>query len=109
MKAKEKIKELQKKYESELMDLVVSRVCKHYKIDRKLITLKRQDAYISEPRQAAMYIMRIHRVGMRVIARYFSKDFTTVMLAANTVQDRIDTEDDFRQKIQSLMDLCKAV
>lgn len=81
---------------------VLISVCDNYKIKRSDIFIKTRKDEILIPRQLAMYLMFKESIRHGEIGRYFDMDRTTVIHAIKRIQNLIDTEDDFKQKVKDI-------
>jgi chromosomal replication initiator protein len=85
--------------------LIKERVAKHFGISIKEMEAQRRDQRVTLPRQVAMYIAwQLTGASLPQIAREFGKkDHTTAMYARDKINDMMDADEAFRNKIRSLI------
>ena len=85
--------------------LVKKVVCAEYGITLEEMALKTRSLRIAFPRQVAMWLChRLYNWGERQICAAFNKGRGTPWNALKTVGDRMDTEDDVKDRIEGLIE-----
>ena len=88
------------------MDLILKKICAHFKITAYQLLDKTRKKNIAFPRQIAMYLsnLLIPQLSLKEIALYYKrKDHTTVLHANKTVEKKFKEDNDFRIEIESLI------
>lgn len=84
-------------------DIVIS-VCKTFGVSVRDIRGKRRLAEFVEPRQVCMYLLR-QELGLplETIAKELNRqDHTTVLHAIDRVEERMETDEDFRERVKEV-------
>ena len=91
------------------INLIKERVARAHGLTVKEMDYQRRDQRLAAPRQIAMYLARkLTECSLPQIAREFGKkDHTTVMYACNKVQDQMQRDEAYRNKVNSLITLCQ--
>ena len=89
---------------------IKERVAKAHGLTVKEIDQKRREKRLVAPRQIAMYIAtELTGFSLPTIAREFGKlDHTTVMYARDKVKAMMETDEAYRNKVRSLVNLCQS-
>ena len=79
-------------------------VCQYYSLPLEAINSTSRKREIAEARQVAMYLARTHtNTSLSVIGQSMGKrDHTTVLYACRTVQNQMDVDSSFRERINIL-------
>lgn len=90
--------------ESITVDKICNIVCQYYSIPLDAINSQSRKREIAEARQVAMYLARTHtNTSLSVIGNTMGKrDHTTVLYACKTVQNQIDVDSKFKERINTL-------
>ena len=90
--------------ESITVDKICNIVCQYYSLPLEAINSKSRERKIAEARQVAMYLARTHtNTSLSVIGQSMGKrDHTTVLYACKTVQNQMDVDSSFRERINIL-------
>lgn len=74
--------------------LIIHNVCRYYGVEENILRGPQRSRNISEPRQVAMYLMRL-MIGMSQddIAKVFSRDRTTVLHSLKQVDKTLQMKD----------------
>lgn len=80
------------------------RVCKHFGIKPESIHVKTNKRDIVMVRQITCYLQELFvlNAGVSSIARFFNQDHTTVIHSRKTVNNLIDTDDEYNKTITEL-------
>lgn len=85
------------------IDYIIENVCKYHNMPTWKIYLKTHEREIVEPRQIAMYFTkRKTNMSLYAIGDEFNKNHATVLHACKKVQNIIDTDKKFKEKINSI-------
>jgi len=111
--AREALKDLVNKKKNESIEVNIERIKKiitdDYNLRMEDMQSKKRTQNIAFPRQIAMYLSReltdfsLPHIGTEFVGR----DHTTVIHAHNKIQEKIENEDDFSNKIERLIDTIK--
>ena len=84
---------------------IVSAVCDRFGVKAEAVLGQRRTQVIALPRQVAMYLLRqLTDLSLMEIGRVFGgRDHTTVIYACDKIGRRINTEEAFREKVNSLI------
>ena len=87
------------------LDDIEKTVCEYYKISSERLRTKRRHRDIMKARQVYMYLSRkLTQHTLRQIADHIGGyDHTTVVHAVQTVQNLMDTEQDYNQDVNNLL------
>ncbi len=85
---------------------IIDVVTSFYNVKLSELQSKRRHKSIALPRQVCMWLARQEtRYSLQEIGGYFGgRDHTTVMHSIKTVEDRLDTDDQFAHQVQELSD-----
>jgi chromosomal replication initiator protein len=88
---------------------IIDVVTSFYNVKLSELQSKRRHKSIALPRQVCMWLARQEtRYSLQEIGGYFGgRDHTTVMHSIKTVDDRLDTDDQFAHQVQELSDRVK--
>jgi chromosomal replication initiation ATPase DnaA len=92
---------------AEQADLVIiqDEVAKWYKIDAAMLWSRERTADLIEPRHLAMFFARhFTKHTVVVISQAFFRDHGMVTFAINSIEARLETEPDFRERLNALRD-----
>lgn len=78
---------------------IAEKICEYFDMTIDVLKEKNRKRYILDARQVCMYLMRKRGITAMAIGKFFDKDHTTVLWAVESVQDKIDTEEDYRRKV----------
>ena len=86
------------------VDKICNIVCQYYSLPLEAINSTSRKREIAEARQVAMYLARTHtNTSLSVIGQSMGKrDHTTVLYACKTVQNQMDVDASFRERINIL-------
>jgi chromosomal replication initiator protein len=93
------------------LDLIRKKVCNNFNISGDSIFLKTRKSEIAQPRQVAMYLSNLYipSLTLKTIANYYKlKDHTTVLHAIKSTKTKIETDNNLKYQVQSLMDQLKS-
>jgi chromosomal replication initiator protein len=111
--AREALKDLVNKKKNESIEVNIERIKKiitdDYNLRMEDMQSKKRTQNIAFPRQIAMYLSReLTDFSLPHIGTEFGgRDHTTVIHAHNKIQEKIENEDDFSNKIERLIDTIK--
>jgi len=111
--AREALKDLVNKKEKRSIEVNIERIKKiitdDYNLRMEDMQSKKRTQNIAFPRQIAMYLSReLTDFSLPHIGNEFGgRDHTTVIHAHNKIQEKIENEDDFSNKIERLIDTIK--
>mgnify|MGYP006423356983 CR=1 FL=1 len=111
--AREALKDLVNKKKNESIEVNIERIKKiivdDYNLRMEDMQSKKRTQNIAFPRQIAMYLSReLTDFSLPHIGNEFGgRDHTTVIHAHNKIQEKIENEDDFSNKIERLTDTIK--
>ncbi|MFN2340471.1 MAG: chromosomal replication initiator protein DnaA [Halanaerobium sp.] len=111
--AREALKDLVNKKKNESIEVNIERIKKiitdDYNLRMEDMQSKKRTQTIAFPRQIAMYLSReLTDFSLPHIGNEFGgRDHTTVIHAHNKIQEKIENEDDFSNKIERLIDTIK--
>jgi chromosomal replication initiator protein len=90
--------------ETVTVDKICNIVCQYYSLPLEAINSTSRKREIAEARQVAMYLARTHtNTSLSVIGQSMGKrDHTTVLYACKTVQNQMDVDASFRERINIL-------
>ena len=82
-------------------DLIRDGVAKAWDVSRDSLSSKRRTRDITEPRQVAMFLIRelLDRSLQNIGAHFGGRDHSTVIYAIKKVQERMDEDPDFAQRV----------
>lgn len=85
-------------------DLIINKVCEHYKVNEDDMLSKKRTNAIAFPRQVAMYLSRqLTDLSLMDIGRSFGgRDHTTVMHAIEKISEKIKNDVEFRMHVTDL-------
>lgn len=92
-------------------DLIIRNICRYYGVEENILKGPQRSRNVSEPRQVAMYLMRL-MIGMSQddIAKVFSRDRTTVLHALKQVDKTLQMKgnklDPILQDLQANIAAC---
>jgi chromosomal replication initiator protein len=92
------------------LDLIREKVCSSFNISGDSLFLQTRKSEIAQPRQIAMYLSNLYipSLTLKTIANYYKlKDHTTVLHAVKTIKIKLETDNDLKNQLQSLMDQLK--
>jgi chromosomal replication initiator protein len=86
------------------VDKICNIVCQYYSLPLEAINSSSRKREIAEARQVAMYLARTHtNTSLAVIGQSMgNRDHTTVLYACKTVQNQMDVDSTFRERIHTL-------
>ena len=86
------------------VDKICNIVCQYYSLPLEAINSSSRKREIAEARQVAMYLARTHTsTSLSVIGQSMgNRDHTTVLYACKTVQNQMDVDSSFRERINTL-------
>jgi len=83
---------------------ILAAVCKDFEMDLEEITARGRAAQYLEPRHITCYLLREYaRMHFKEIGDLFNRDHTTIIHAVRAVKDRMDTEPDYKARVQRLI------
>ncbi len=90
--------------ENVTVEKICNIVCQYYSLPLEAINSKSRERKIAEARQVAMYLARTYTdTSLSVIGQSMGKrDHTTVLYACKTVQNQMDVDSTFRERIHTL-------
>lgn len=90
-------------------DQIINTVKNYLQVDEKNIYSRCRKREYTEARQIIMYFLREQhpKPKVTVIGKAFDRDHSSVCYAINTVNDLIDTDKNFRAKINDIAELLK--
>jgi chromosomal replication initiator protein len=82
--------------------LIVDVVCEHFNVSKEDITSKKRNSEYVLPRQVIMYLIRtMTDTSLQTIADILSKkDHTTIIHGVEKIADKVQTDEDLRNKIE---------
>lgn len=82
-------------------------VCNYYHMPIESLVVKTRKRTIVEPRQIAIYLIRRHypHVSLYKIGEAFNQHHTTLINSTQIVRNLIETEIDFKQKVEEIENL----
>lgn len=90
-----------------LISLVERAVCEYFKVSTNSLKRKGRKEKFCLPRQLIIYLLvkHSHKITYTEIAHYFNrKDHTSVIHACKSIQNRLDTDEDFGEKVAEIYD-----
>jgi len=85
-------------------EMILRAVCREYEVTIPQLTAKSRKRKVVEPRHVACYLLRKYAHWVwEEIGTEFNRDHTTAMNAYRAVQDRMDTEPEFKARIEKLI------
>lgn len=86
------------------VDKICNIVCQYYSLPLEAINSKSRERKIAEARQVAMYLARTYtNTSLSVIGQSMGKrDHTTVLYACKTVQNQMDVDSTFCERVHTL-------
>ncbi|MPM08723.1 Chromosomal replication initiator protein DnaA [bioreactor metagenome] len=88
--------------DEQLATYIAGKVAKKYGVSIDDLKSRSRLGNISEARQISMYLMREHKWSLAAIGAWFNRDHATAMNAVMVVQNRIDTNKEFRIEMRIL-------
>lgn len=84
--------------------LIIDVVAEHFNISKEDITSKKRNSEYVLPRQIIMYLCRhMTESSLQMIAAYLGKkDHTTVIHGVEKIEEKIQTDEDLRNKIETI-------
>lgn len=84
--------------------LIIDVVAEHFNISKEDITSKKRNSEYVLPRQIIMYLCRhMTEASLQMIAAYLGKkDHTTVIHGVEKIEEKIQTDEDLRNKIETI-------
>ncbi len=84
--------------------LIIDVVAEHFNISKEDITSKKRNSEYVIPRQIIMYLCRqMTEATFQMIAAYLGKkDHTTVIHGVEKIEEKIQTDEDLRNKIETI-------
>lgn len=84
--------------------LIIDVVAEHFNISKEDITSKKRNSEYVVPRQIIMYLCRqMTEATFQMIAAYLGKkDHTTVIHGVEKIEEKIQTDEDLRNKIETI-------
>ena len=84
--------------------LIIDVVAEHFNISKEDITSKKRNSEYVVPRQIIMYLCRqMTEATFQMIASYLGKkDHTTVIHGVEKIEEKIQTDEDLRNKIETI-------
>ncbi|MDE5700269.1 MAG: chromosomal replication initiator protein DnaA [Lachnospiraceae bacterium] len=84
--------------------LIIDIVAEHFNISKEDITSKKRNSEYVLPRQIIMYLCRhMTESSLQMIAAYLGKkDHTTVIHGVEKIEEKIQTDEDLRNKIETI-------
>ena len=94
--------------EARTITIISQAVCEEFGIHQSVLMGKSRKQTVVLPRFALQWLAHhVAQLTYSSIARVLGCDHHTIMNGIARCQDRIDTRDDFRQKMKTLEDACK--
>lgn len=86
-----------------IIDFIENLILEHYGVSRPQLEKRYRGRTVVEPRQIIMYLLNKHTsLSLKEIGRrYGGRDHSTVIHSCETVMNRIDTEEEYREIIKS--------
>jgi chromosomal replication initiator protein len=80
---------------------IISAVCEYYKVEYYDLTTKSRKREFTEPRMIIIWLLRKYtNLSLKTIGAMFgNRDHSTIIYAAETIRDLIDTDFKFSQKV----------
>ncbi len=92
----------------EAVAIITKTVCEKYKVEFQRLVSPGREQSVVVPRQIVFYLARsLINMPFERIGESFGRDHGTVMHACRSIEDRMSTQDDFRQKVTALSKQCR--
>lgn len=82
-------------------------ICRRFNLDLTRLTSPGREQSVVLPRQIAFYLIRsMTGTPFERIGEYFGRDHGTIMHACHSVNDRMQTQPEFMERVKDLMKEC---
>jgi len=85
-------------------DMILKAVCSEFSITQKDLYGKKRTREMVEPRQIACYLLKKYAgFSYTQIGRLFNRDHTTAIQSVRAVEDHIETEEEYSNRVNVLL------
>jgi chromosomal replication initiation ATPase DnaA len=89
------------------MNVIIEAVAQDFGIDRELMMSRDRHAYVAYPRMTVFYIaLRLTSIRPCHLAREYKFDHSAISYASRAIGDKIDTDMEFRLRVENLVLAC---
>ncbi len=86
------------------LERIIEFTCEHFGVARKLMLGKGRSKEVALARQVGMYIAKNHtKFSLKAIGLEFNRDHSTVVHAVKSITEKIETDPDFTEEINSVI------